>query len=147
MKTALSLLIIFLFGQGNPVRVFVYHDKNVETTWKVNEQFYGKYSGSKSGYLELKKDGTGFYKYDYFAFAMAGCKNMPIEIQWGFLLDENGEIVRHEREYGFSYPILYKSTGEVSFRGCREEMLLDFLMVYKNGNIGVSSSDDWVLKK
>jgi len=147
MKTIYSLLIIFLFNQADPVRVFTYHDKEVKTTWKVDALFYGKYSGRKSGYLELKNDGTGIYKYDYFAFALAGCKNIPVKIEWGFLLDENGEIVRHEREYGFSYPILYKSTGEVSFRGCREEMMLDFIMVYKNGTVGVSSSDDWILKK
>ena len=91
----------------------------------------------------LNEDGTGFYKYDIFGFAPQGCKNEPILIEWGFLINEEGEVVKFDREYGYSYPILFKSTGESSFQGCREPVLLDFLLEYKDGSLGVSSSDNW----
>ncbi|MDH5475044.1 MAG: hypothetical protein OEX22_05075, partial [Cyclobacteriaceae bacterium] len=78
-----------------------------------------------------------------FGFAPASCKNQPIKIEWGFMLDKNNEILKFEREYGFSYPILLKSVGDTSFKGCRDQVLLDFILEYKDGTLGVSSSDDW----
>lgn len=125
------------------VREMEYNGKSYRTTFNVGE-FNGIYSGSKDGYLELKPDGTGTYVYDIFGVAPADCKKGPISLRYGFLLDENDSLVRMERDYGYSYPILLESTGETAFQGCRTRVMLDFLMVYNNGGIGLSSSDDWI---
>lgn len=121
-----------------------YNGATVNTTYDVEATFYGQYKGRKSGYLLLNEDGTGVYAYDVFGFAPGSCKKQPIAIKWGFLIDENGTVVYTKREYGLSYPILLESTGETSFQGCQKKVMLDFIMKYKNGQLGVSSSDDWV---
>ena len=64
-------------------------------------------------------------------------------MEWGFLVDEKDSLVAFDREYGKSYPLLMKSVSETQFQGCRKEVMLDFVMVYENGKLGVSSSDDW----
>ena len=120
-----------------------YNGKNVPTTYDIEVRFLGKYSGRKTGFLELKGDGTGSYKYDIFGFGLPGCTSAPIELEWGFLLDEKGEVVRFDREYGYSYPLLLKSTGANSFQGCRKQIMLDFIIEQKN-TLSISSSDDWV---
>ncbi len=124
----------------------MHNGSEVMTTYEVDRKFFGIYKGPRKGYLELKEDGTGTYHYDVFAFPLQGCKYDPIPIIWGFLLDEKGKILRYDREYGYSYPILMESTQGPGFKGCREGTLLDFIMVYKDGSFGVSSSDDWVKK-
>src|SRR5690606_26505131 len=111
--------------------------------FKVDEKFYGLYKGRKSGYLKLNKDGTGSYMYDYQAFLPENCAEGAISFNWGFVLDEKLEIVKFERSYGYSYPIIYSCSGANSFQGCRTTSMVDYLLVYKNGNITVSSSDDW----
>lgn len=121
-----------------------YNGSDVKTTYSVPDKFYGLYKGRKTGYLELKSDGTGKYNYDVFGFAPSECKKEVINIEWGFLIDENAEVVSFSREYGESFPILMKSMSETKFEGCRKEVLLDFMMVYKDGKIGVSSSDNWL---
>jgi hypothetical protein len=125
------------------IREMEYNGKLYRTTFNV-EQFNGVYSGNKDGYLELKHDGTGTYVYDIFGVAPADCKKGPISFRYGFLLDDNDSLVRMERDYGYSYPILLESIGETSFQGCRTRVMLDFLMVYNDGSVGVSSSDDWI---
>lgn len=139
----IALFFIGLSGGNEKTRTIDYNGKSVKTTFDIPEEFYGTYAGSKSGYLTLKEDGSGAYNYDVFAFAPSDCKKDIINIEWGFLLDENNNIVSFEREYGLSYPVLMKSTSATSFQGCRKEVMLDFIMVYKDGKIGVSSSDDW----
>lgn len=129
---------------NDKTRIIEYNGKKVTTTYDVSEKFIGEYAGRKTGYLLLNADGTGIYKYDVFGFAPSTCVKGDIEIEWGFLIEENGEIVSFDREYGKSYPILMKSTGETSFQGCRTPVMLDFIMEYKNGQLGVSSSDDWI---
>lgn len=125
------------------VRNIEYEGKEYLTTFEVPERFLGKYSGNGEGYLLLEADGTGTYHYDIF-FAPPECKKEPIRIEWGFLLDENNSIVFFNRKYGKSYPILLKSLGETSFQGCRQQVMLDFLLDYEEGSLMVSSSDDWV---
>lgn len=146
MKLALFITILFvgITGANEKSRTIEYNGQPVNTTFEVPSQFYGKYAGAKTGYLELREDGTGIYNYDVFGFAPSECKKGPINIEWGFLLDENNQIVSFEREYGRSYPILMESTSLTSFQGCRKRVMLDFIMEYKNGSLGVSSSDDWV---
>ncbi|QSE96953.1 hypothetical protein [Fulvivirga lutea] len=136
-------IVALLFIAANDFRIMEYNGSEVRTTFDVDSKFYGTYKGRKSGYLELKQDGTGIYHYDVFGFAPASCKKQPIQIEWGFLIDENDKVVQFTREYGMSYPILFKSTGETKFQGCQKEVLLDFIMEYKSGQLGVSSSDDW----
>ncbi len=121
-----------------------YNGSEVKTVYDVNSKFYGEYKGRKSGFLILKENGTGQYRYDIFGFAPTSCIKQTIEIEWGFLLDDNGEIVEFKRDYGLSYPILLKSTGDTKFQGCQKEIMLDFIMEYKDGQLGVSSSDDWI---
>lgn len=144
MKLSIILsFLVALFISNDKIRVIHYEGQDINTTYAVSEDFLGEYKGRKSGYLILNEDGTGLYKYDIFGFAPASCKNQPIKIEWGFMIDKNNEILKFDREYGFSYPILLKSIGETSFKGCRDEVLLDFILEYKDGSLGVSSSDDW----
>lgn len=144
MKTLPLLLIVLSFIMNDKTRIIEYNGKEVTTTYDVPERFIGEYAGRKTGFLQLNADGTGIYKYDVFGFAPSSCKKGEITIQWGFLIEEDGKIVSFDREYGKSYPILMKSTGETQFQGCRTPVMLDFIMEYKNGQLGVSSSDDWI---
>ena len=143
------LLFIFPFllvntsQKNDETRIIEYNGKKVKVIYQIDERFYGLYKGKKSGFLELNKDGSGQYKYDIFGFALPGCKPGPIPLIWGMLLDDDGEPVKFEREYGFSYPILYQTTSEKSFQGCRKNVLLDFIIEKKDGSLGISSSDDW----
>ncbi len=139
----LIVTALFLFIDRD-IRIIEYNGSNVKTIYEVDPKFYGEYKGRKSGFLTLNEDGTGEYRYDVFGFAPASCIRQTIDIEWGFLLDDNGEMVKFKREYGLSYPILLKSTGETKFQGCQKEIMLDFIMEYKNGQLGVSSSDDWI---
>lgn len=146
MKFSILLSICFMafWSVSEKTRIIEYNGKAVNTTFDVPQNFFGTYKGKKKGFLLLREDGTGQYNYDIFGFAPADCSKGVIEVEWGFLLDENGSIVSFPREYGKSYPILMKSTGASSFQGCRKEVLLDFIMDYENGILGVSSSDDWI---
>lgn len=140
------LAIVCLLPLADKIRTINYNGKDVRTTYDVPANFIGTYQGKKLGYLQLNADGTGAYHYDIFGFAPSDCPEGAISIEWGFLLDENDELVSFEREYGRSYPILMKSTGTTQFQGCRKEVMLDFIMSYENGQLGVSSSDDWIKK-
>lgn len=142
----ISLIVIGSIGINEKTRTIDYNGKAVKTTFAIPQEFYGTYAGIHDGYLRLESDGTGTYNYDVFGFAPAGCKKDVIKIEWGFLLDEKNNIVSFQREYGKSYPILMKSTSPISFQGCRKKVMLDFIMKYKNGSLGVSSSDDWLKK-
>ena len=144
------LLLIYVFSwlipfQQDDIRVFEYQGSKVRTTYHVGETFLGTYSGRKTGYLELYKSGLGKYKYDVFGFALKGCTSDAIEIEWGFLIDDENNIVKFKRDYGYSYPILMRSISNNSFKGCREEIMLDFIFE-KDGSLHVSSSDDWIKK-
>ena len=140
----LAFLLILLFTTTDQTRIMHYNGSEVRTTFAVDNKFYGEYKGRKAGYLILNQDGTGIYSYDVFGFAPAGCKKQPITIEWGFLIDDDDKVVSFDRAYGLSYPVLLKSTGETKFQGCQKEVVLDFIMEYKNGQLGVSSSDDWI---
>jgi hypothetical protein len=143
MKTLFTILLVLLFS-SEKTRYFQYNGSKVNTTFDVDAKFYGTYKGRKTGYLTLNNDGTGIYNYDVFGFAPVSCKKGAIDIEWGFLLKDDGSIVTFNREYGKSHPILLKSTSETKFQGCKTEILLDFIMEYKDGKLGVSSSDDWI---
>lgn len=138
------ILVATLILTDRDIRVFEYNGSSVKTIYEVESKFYGEYTGRKSGFLKLEADGSGEYRYDVFGFAPASCAKQTIDIEWGFLLDDNGEIVSFKRDYGISYPILFKSIGETQFQGCQKPVMLDFIMEYKNGDLGVSSSDDWI---
>jgi len=125
------------------VRTLRHNQKEVLTTYDVAEKFVGKYTGRKSGYLQLNKDGTGAYRYDYQVFLPDNCEEGEIPILWGFILDDEGRVLKFERDYGYSYPVIYKANGANSFQGCSRTSLVDYLLVYKDGTIEVSSSDDW----
>lgn len=129
---------------ANPaeVRVITYRGEEYKTTIQVEERFIGTYKGRKSGYLELRRDGTGTYKYDIFGYAPSTCKRQAITIEWGFVLDDKGEVQKRKRDYGFSYTILLKSISETSFQGCRTPVMMDYILD-KKGVLNVSSSDDW----
>jgi len=144
LKGLLISCLFFTLFTSDKVRFIEYNGKPVRTTFHTPDKFYGTYKGRKAGFLILNQDGSGEYRYDVFGFAPASCKKVAIPIEWGFLVDDKGDLVVSDREYGKSYPILMKSTGTNSFQGCRKSVMLDFIMVYKNGQIGVSSSDDWV---
>ena len=144
MKTAGLFVLLLSFVINDKIRTIEYNGKAVKTTFEVPAKFIGNYTGGKTGFLKLNEDGTGIYKYDVFGFAPSSCKKDVIAIEWGFLLDEDGGVVIFDREYGKSYPILMKSTSETKYQGCRTPVMLDFIMEYKNGQLGVSSSDDWI---
>jgi hypothetical protein len=140
----LSLNLGF-FGSftGEKDRIIIYYGEEVATTFAVPEEFLGIYEGRKTGYLKLNADGTGEYKYDIFGLAPASCERKPIQFQWGFILDDEGKIIKNKRDYGFSYPILMESTGSNSFQGCRKPVMKDFIL-RRGESLHVSSSDDWV---
>lgn len=123
-------------------RVIIYGETEYRTTYAVPVEFIGLYKGRKSGFLKLNADGTGEYKYDIFGYARASCERKPIAFIWGFILDNDGNLFKNERDYGFSYPILLQSTGSNSFQGCRTEVLKEFIL-NKGNSLHVSSSDDW----
>ena len=143
MSKGLLFILLSILISNNDVRTINYNGKDVRTTFSANEKFYGTYTGRKKGYLKLNKDGSGEYLYDVFGFAPASCAPKSISLEWGFLVDETDKIVSFKREYGKSYPILLKSTGDTQFQGCRKKVVLDFILEYKDGTLGVSSSDDW----
>ena len=144
MRIAVCLALFFgYFFPPGKTRTIDYNGKAVNTTYDVPLYFYGVYEGHKEGFLKLNEDGTGIYRYDVFGFALGSCKDGEIRMEWGFLVDENDSLVAFDREYGKSYPLLMKSVSDTQFQGCRKEVMLDFVMVYENGKLGVSSSDDW----
>ncbi len=130
--------------QDKGVRVLEYNGSEVKTTFAVDKKFIGRYQGHKTGYLLLNADGTGIYKYDVYGFRRGKCDGGEVHFIWGFVLDEKGEIVKFERPYGFSYPIIYMSTGNTSFQDCEKKSMVDYIMVRRDGTIAVSSSDDWL---
>ncbi|MDH5382486.1 MAG: hypothetical protein OEW75_16655 [Cyclobacteriaceae bacterium] len=138
--------IYFIFlqfiPQNNAIREIDYNGKHVKTTYGVDNKFLGTYKGAKKGFMKLNPDGSGSYKYDIFGFALQGCTAEPIDMEWGFILDSENNYIKFEREYGYSYPILLKSVSDNSFKGCREKVMLDFI-IEKDGKLQVSSSDDW----
>jgi len=141
-----SVVIIWLLLFPAPtlesMRQLEYNGTKINTTFEVDQKFYGKYQGNKSGYLQLNKNGTGIYKYDYAGLSKS-CKGELIEFNWGFVLNENNEIIRAKRPYGFSYPVIYNCSGENSFKNCSERIMVDYILVYEDGTITISSSDDW----
>lgn len=129
----------------NPTeRLFKIDDKLIKTTITVDEKFLGVYQGRKNGYLKLNADGTGEYLYDIFLPA-ENCQKDTIKIEWGFILDDNQKIIKFERAYGYSYPIIYRSTGKISFQSCTNNIMLDYILEYNVEEfLTVSSSDDWI---
>lgn len=136
-------LLISSTAINEKVRIIHFEGKDYQTTFAAPDKFIGLYKGNGDGYLELREDGTGTYHYDIF-FAPPECNKAPIELEWGFLLDENNAIVSFTRKYGRSYPVLLRSTSETTFQGCRETVMLDFILDYSDGPLVVSSSDDWI---
>ena len=142
----LVFIICFFFtdsGADEKVRKLEYNGVMVETTYKIENKFFGKYQGSKSGFLILDDDGTGIYRYDYSGLSQ-DCPGEQIELKWGFVLQESGEVLRLKKPYGYSYPIIYNCSGENAFQGCTRRAMVDFILLYDDGTITISSSDDWV---
>jgi len=138
------LLLTVLVKPSENNRTFIVEDQPVKTTIAVESKFLGTYKGRKSGYLKLNADGTGEYLYDIF-LANNECRKDTIAIEWGFLLSESDEIIKFERAYGFSYPILYRSISETSFQSCSRKIMLDYILEYNMEEfLTVSSSDDWI---
>lgn len=138
----LALSLLFSSQTGLSVRQLEFNGSKVNTTFDIDAKFYGKYQGSKQGFLQLNSDGSGQYNYDYSGLSKS-CSSEVIEFDWGFVVDENNEIVRFERPYGYSYPIIYNCSGDNAFQGCTKRTMVDYILVYDNGTITVSSSDDW----
>lgn len=143
MISQLLVLFLLLFpSQNTKERIIVYNGEEYKTTIDVETRFVGTYKGRKTGYLQLNPDGTGVYKYDIFGPAPSSCKRIAITLKWGFVLDENGKMVKRKRNYGYSYPILLESTSETSFQGCHTPVMMDYILD-RGGTLHVSSSDDW----
>jgi hypothetical protein len=141
----LSVLLLLLSLQINPsekIRHLKYNGSTVKTTFEIDNKFLGKYQGHKSGFLQLNSDGSGVYKYDFPRLSTA-CPGEDIDINWGFIVEDNGEIVRFKRDYGYSYPIIYNCSGENTFQGCTKQTMIDYLLEYDDGTLTISSSDDW----
>lgn len=135
--------ILSLFqSQVSNDKIITYRGDDYNTTTKVNAKFIGTYNGRKSGFLVLKEDGTGSYRYDIFGLAPASCKRTTIELEWGFLTDSTNTIIKRKRSYGYSYPILLESKSATTFQGCRTPVMMDYILD-KGGVLNVSSSDDW----
>ena len=143
MLNILLIHTLLLFhSQNTDERIITYRGDDYKTTISVDNSFIGTYNGKKSGYLTLNSDGTGTYKYDVFGLAPTSCKRMAITLEWGFLVDSTKQIIKRKRAYGYSYPILFKSTSETTFQGCTSPVMMDYILD-KEGVLNVSSSDDW----
>lgn len=127
---------------GPQSKEFELNGRMVRVTHQVDPVFYGRYQGEKEGYLLLRKDGTGEYLYDI-QYPARDCEPGIINFEWGFLLDENKQVVRFERSYGYSYPVVLYCSGKNCFQGCRVEYMVDYILDKKQGKLEVSSSDDW----
>lgn len=141
----LSMLLVLLSLQINPgenIRQLEHNGSKVKTTFAIDKKFFGTYQGHKKGFLQLNADGSGVYKYDFPKLSTA-CSGEDIAINWGFIVEDNGEIVRFKRKYGYSYPIVYNCSGENTFQGCTKRTMIDYLLEYDDGTITISSSDDW----
>jgi len=139
-------MFMLLFLDTEPkekTRQLSHNGSEVKTTFGIDQKFFGRYEGSKLGFLQLDEDGNGVYRYDYAGLG-ADCPSEDITFKWGFILDESNEIVKMKRSYGFSYPIIYNCSGENAFQGCTKRTMVDFILVYDDGTITISSSDDWV---
>ncbi len=130
-------------GDKEKTRDFWINGEKIRVTNEADEMFLGMYKGAKSGYLSLKEDGTGEYKYDIFVIAGNGCKEGIIQFEWGFPLDKDNNKVKFRKPYGYSYPIIFKCTGDVCFQGCSKQYIIDFILDKNDGKLHVSSSDDW----
>jgi hypothetical protein len=130
-------------GDKEKIRDFWINGEKIRVTNEADEMFLGMYKGAKSGYLSLREDGTGEYKYDIFVVAGNECKEGIIQIEWGFPLDKDNKKVKFKKPYGYSYPIIFKCTGDVCFQGCSKEYIIDFILDKNDGKLHVSSSDDW----
>ncbi|BDD03389.1 hypothetical protein [Aureibacter tunicatorum] len=137
------IIVLFLsaFKDASKTRTFNVNGKDVKVLIPNDAQFIGKYKGSKSGFLVLNADGTGEFKYDY-AYNENACPDKSFDIEWGLILESDGMPLKFEREYGYSYPVILKSQSGNHFEGCTEKILVDYLLVKKDG-VHVSSSDDW----
>ncbi len=141
----LSTLILVTFLQINPsekTRFLEYNGSLVKTTFAIDKKFLGRYQGRKKGFLQLNDDGSGIYQYDYPKLS-SDCSGEDITFRWGFIVDKNGEVVKFERPYGYSYPIIYNCFGENAFQGCTKKFMVDYVLEYDDGTITISSSDDW----
>jgi len=142
---ALLLSIQLLVDDATLItKTLIINDQEVVVTHHVDSKFIGKYSGSKSGYLKLNPDGSGFYLNDESGMRKKDCPAGGIDFEWGFIVNKEGELVKFDRPYGFSYPVVYKATGDIQFQGCTKPFLVDYILVKKNGVIAISSSSDWV---
>ena len=141
----LSTLILLTCLQIIPsesTRLLEFNGSMVKTTFTIDKKFLGRYNGSKNGFLQLNDDGSGIYQYDYPKLS-SDCPGEDITFRWGFIVDENGEVLKFERSYGFSYPIIYNCSGENAFQGCTTRFMVDYILAYDDGTITISSSDDW----
>ena len=145
MKICIFFVISLLTCSGSPEknRPLEHNGSSVMTTFEIDQKFIGKYMGAKHGFLQLNNDGSGVYKYDY-AGLSKNCYGEQITFMWGFILDDTGEVVKLKKPYGYSYPIIYNCSGENAFQDCTKRSMVDFMLVYDDGTITVSSSDDWV---
>jgi hypothetical protein len=126
------------------IKVLVINGQEVKVTHQVDSKFIGKYSGSKSGFLILNEDGSGVYQHDESGMMKKGCTTEGIDFEWGFLVNDQGEVVKFDRPYGLSYPVIYKATGGFQFQGCSKPFLVDNILDKKGGVITISSSSDWI---
>lgn len=124
-------------------KIFNIENNEITVTYEVEDMFYGLYQGEKTGYLLLRRDGTGEYKYDIFGVSSTGCKEGVIPFEWGFPLDKNNNKVKFKKLYGYSYPVIFKCSGDLCFQGCSKIYLLDFILDKGDGKLHISSSDDW----
>ena len=138
-----GFLNIFETENKNYIKDFWIDGEKIRVTCEADEMFLGLYEGEKTGYLSLKKDGTGEYKYDIFGIAESGCQEDVIRFEWGFPVDKGNKKVKFKRPYGYSYPIIFKCTGDVCFQGCSKQYIIDFILDKNDGKLHVSSSDDW----
>ncbi len=150
LVTTLSAIVFFSFQYVQPdvdeSKILELEGQQVRVTHSVDQVFYGRYQGEKDGYLLLNEDGTGEYSYDI-QMPVKNCDTGVISFEWGFIIDEFNQIVRFERDYGFSYPVIYKCFGNNCFQGCKKTFLLDFILDRKSDRLEVSSSDDWIKRK
>ena len=157
MKIFINLLTLIIINSGllyfiepipdSATRKFKIDNEEITVTHDVNDMFYGLYQGDKTGYLRLNRDGTGEYKYDIFGVTPSFCKEGIISFEWGVPVNKENTTVKFKKHYGYSYPVIFKCSGEICFQGCSKVYLLDFILDKGDGKLHISSSDDWKKEK
>lgn len=153
MKTILITLASFLIFQSGlcqrPELVIdrgdsMYYQRNIPENLKSLTGTYGT-SKTSDGYLILKEDGKGVYRYPASGFAVKNCPVSDIEvIAWGIRCDINGVILPKKYNENEYYSIVLVA-NEKRFEACNSNAK-EVSAFFINGKIIMGLDTQWEKK-